>query len=109
MPGYSCSIKERMMYSSSKAPFLDTIANLGVFISKKVHNKEKKLNEIFETYFVSHQLFQLEIDNGLELTEQYLMDELHPKQFLHRTQFSKPKGPPNRGAKRLTKTVDEEK
>jgi twinfilin len=54
-------------------------------------------------------LFQLEIDNGLELTEQYLMDELHPKQFLHRTQFSKPKGPPNRGAKRLTKTVDEEK
>lgn len=48
-------------------------------------------------------IFQLEIDNGSELTEDYLQDELHPKRILHRPQFSKPKGPPNRGAKRLTK------
>lgn len=36
MPGYSCSVKERMMYSSCKAPFLDTIQQLGLDITKKV-------------------------------------------------------------------------
>lgn len=38
MPGYNCSVKERMMYSSSKAPFLDTIHQLGLDIAKKVMN-----------------------------------------------------------------------
>lgn len=37
MPGYSCSVKERMMYSSCKAPFLDKIQSLGVEIEKKVN------------------------------------------------------------------------
>lgn len=36
MPGYSCSIKERMLYSSCKAPLLDLIQSLGVIIAKKV-------------------------------------------------------------------------
>lgn len=36
MPGYSCSIKERMLYSSCKAPLLDLIQSLGVTIAKKV-------------------------------------------------------------------------
>jgi twinfilin-like protein len=36
MPGYSCSIKERMLYSSCKAPLLDLIQSLGVVIIKKV-------------------------------------------------------------------------
>lgn len=36
MPGYSCSIKERMLYSSCKAPLLDLIQSLGVTIIKKV-------------------------------------------------------------------------
>lgn len=85
MPGYSCSVKERMMYSSCKAPFLDTIHSLGLEIVKK-----------------------LEIDNGNELTEDFLQDELHPKKILHRPQFAKPKGPPNRGAKRLLKTQQED-
>ncbi|GLH07940.1 hypothetical protein R5R35_013055 [Gryllus longicercus] len=81
MPGYSCSIKERMLYSSCKGPLLDTIENkLGVAIVKK-----------------------LEIDSGSELTEDYLQDELHPKKKLHTVKFDKPKGPPNRGAKRITK------
>lgn len=48
-------------------------------------------------------VFQLEIDLGDELTEEFLQNELHPKKILHRPQFAKPKGPPNRGAKRLTK------
>lgn len=36
MPGYSCSIKERMLYSSCKNPFTETIASLGLDIAKKV-------------------------------------------------------------------------
>ncbi|XP_055303825.1 twinfilin-like [Sitodiplosis mosellana] len=78
MPGYKCPIKERMMYSSCKALFVEKIQELGLHIEKK-----------------------LEIDSGSELTEEYFQDELHPKTLLHRPQFAKPQGPKNRGAKRL--------
>ncbi|GLV34172.1 twinfilin [Carabus blaptoides fortunei] len=81
MPGYNCSIKERMLYSSCKAPLTEMIERLGLEIVKK-----------------------LEIDDGSELTEEFLQDEIHPKKNLHRPKFAKPKGPPNRGAKRLTKS-----
>lgn len=81
MPGYNCSIKERMMYSSCKGQFLEIIEKMGVEITKR-----------------------LEIDDGKELTEEYLYDEIHPKRNLHRPAFAKPKGPPNRGAKRITKS-----
>lgn len=81
MPGYSCSIKERMLYSSCKAPLLNDIEqNIGLEIAKK-----------------------LEIDSGTELSEEFLLDEIHPKKCLYQPKFAKPKGPPNRGAKRLTK------
>ncbi|KAK0176479.1 hypothetical protein PV328_000611 [Microctonus aethiopoides] len=83
MPGYSCSIKERMLYSSCKAPLLDLIQSLGVTIIKK-----------------------LEIDDGKELNEDYFQEELHPKVNLHRPKFAKPKGPPGRGAKRITKVQE---
>ena len=46
---------------------------------------------------------QLEIDSGSELTEEFLYEELHPAKSLHRPKFAKPKGPPNRGPKRMTK------
>jgi twinfilin-like protein len=46
---------------------------------------------------------QLEIDAGDELTEDFLREELHPSKSLNRPKFAKPKGPANRGAKRLTK------
>lgn len=36
MPGYKCPVKERMMYSSCKAPFIETIKDLGLNIEKKV-------------------------------------------------------------------------
>ncbi|XP_075148744.1 twinfilin actin binding protein [Haematobia irritans] len=84
MPGYSCSVRERMMYSSCKAPFLDTLQSLGITVAKK-----------------------LEIDSGSELTEEFLQEELHPKKMLHRPAFAKPKGPPNRGARRLTKPQEQ--
>lgn len=37
MPGYSCSIRERMLYSSAKGPITDLIqTNLQIPIEKKV-------------------------------------------------------------------------
>ncbi len=40
MPGYKCPIKERMLYSSCKAPVVDMIEqNLGMEIAKKVQSR----------------------------------------------------------------------
>ncbi|KAK2703018.1 twinfilin-like [Artemia franciscana] len=81
MPGYNCSIKERMLYSSCKASVVS-------FIEKELKaNVDKKI----------------EIDSGSELTEEFLHDELHPTINLHQPKFEKPKGPPNRGARRIIK------
>ena len=86
MPGYSCPIKERMVYSSSKNPVTEYLqSSLSLNITKKV-----------------------EIGEGAELTEAFLLEELHPKQNLHKPKFSKPKGPANRGNKRLTKAPVED-
>lgn len=47
---------------------------------------------------------QLEIDDGDELTEDFLYDEVHPKQHAHKQAFAKPRGPAGkRGHKRLIK------
>jgi twinfilin-like protein len=82
MPGYSISVKERMMYSSCKAPFLDTITNgtNGIDIAKK-----------------------LEIDDASELSEENLLEELHPKKILYKPQFAKPAPPTKRGQRRIIK------
>lgn len=40
MPGYNCSVKERMMYSSCKGLFVKSIEALGVEIAKKVKIKD---------------------------------------------------------------------
>ncbi|XP_059816421.1 twinfilin-1-like [Hypanus sabinus] len=56
MPGSNCTIKERMLYSSCKAPFIASVEQqMGLEIAKKV-----------------------EIDAGSELTADYLQDQLHP-------------------------------
>lgn len=36
MPGYNCSIRERMLYSSCKNPLIEVITSLGLDIVKKV-------------------------------------------------------------------------
>lgn len=51
MPGYSCPIKERMLYSSCKNPLTDTITNLGIEIVKKVCIFLKDHYNIFKIYF----------------------------------------------------------
>eukprot|EP00088_Acartia_fossae_P060699 TRINITY_DN7271_c0_g2_i1.p1 TRINITY_DN7271_c0_g2~~TRINITY_DN7271_c0_g2_i1.p1 ORF type:complete len:357 (+),score=90.93 TRINITY_DN7271_c0_g2_i1:32-1072(+) len=80
MPGYSVSIKERMLYSSCKNSLVDTIQNqFNIEISRKV-----------------------EIETGSELTEAFLQNELHPIAQDTKPKFAKP-AMPNRGRKRLTK------
>lgn len=38
MPGYKCSIRERMLYSSCKNPLIETVENnLRIEIAKKVN------------------------------------------------------------------------
>uniref|UniRef100_A0A8C1W3Z7 Twinfilin-1 n=1 Tax=Cyprinus carpio TaxID=7962 RepID=A0A8C1W3Z7_CYPCA len=80
MPGYKCGIKERMLYSSCKNPLIDTVEkNLGIEIAKK-----------------------LEIDNGDELTSDFLYEEVHPKQHAHKQAFAKPKGPTGKRGGQVT-------
>uniref|UniRef100_A0A3Q1BFM8 ADF-H domain-containing protein n=1 Tax=Amphiprion ocellaris TaxID=80972 RepID=A0A3Q1BFM8_AMPOC len=86
MPGYSCSIKERMLYSSCKSRLLEEV-------EKDYHLEIAK---------------KLEIDDGDELTEDFLYDEVHPKQHAHKQAFAKPRGPAGkRGHKRLIKGTGE--
>lgn len=47
---------------------------------------------------------KLEIDNGDELTSDFLYEEVHPKQHAHKQAFAKPKGPTGkRGGRRITR------
>ncbi|KAL8589392.1 hypothetical protein ACOMHN_021544 [Nucella lapillus] len=81
MPGYKCSIKERMLYSSCKSPIVHYIqSQLGTPLARKI-----------------------ETDDPQELTEEFLYDEIHPKVNVARQKFAKPKGPAGRGPRRLTK------
>ncbi|XP_051931986.1 twinfilin-2 [Hippocampus zosterae] len=82
MPGYSCSIKERMLYSSCKSRLLEEVErDYQLQVAKK-----------------------LEIDDGDVLTEEFLYEEFHPKQHALRQAFAKPRGPAGkRGHKRLIK------
>ncbi|XP_005039440.1 PREDICTED: twinfilin-1 [Ficedula albicollis] len=80
MPGYTCSIRERMLYSSCKSPLL----------------------EIVETQLWMQIVRKIEIDNGDELTADFLYEEVHPKQHAYKQSFAKPKGPAGkRGIRRL--------
>ncbi|CAI5785482.1 twinfilin-1 [Podarcis lilfordi] len=80
MPGYMCSIRERMLYSSCKSPLL----------------------EIVERQLWMQIIRKIEIGDGEELTADFLYEEVHPKQHAHKQSFAKPKGPAGkRGIRRL--------
>ncbi|CAG0890490.1 unnamed protein product [Darwinula stevensoni] len=82
MPGYTCSIRERMLYSSCKARVLESIEKeFGIPVIKK-----------------------LEVSEVGELTEEFLFEEIHPCRNLHRPAFAKPRGPPNRGPRRIIRS-----
>uniref|UniRef100_A0A8C2YQW8 Twinfilin-1 n=1 Tax=Chinchilla lanigera TaxID=34839 RepID=A0A8C2YQW8_CHILA len=74
MPGYTCSIRERMLYSRGKSPLLEI---MGV-------------------------IRKTEVDSGEELTADFLYEAVHAKQFAQKQSFAKPKGPAGkRGIRRL--------
>ncbi|XP_011666942.1 twinfilin-1-like [Strongylocentrotus purpuratus] len=82
MPGYKCPVKERMLYSSCKAPFLYSLEQMGFELAAKI-----------------------EIGDRDELTEEFLMSEVHPIRMVHKPKFSKPQGPAGRrGQSRVTNT-----
>ena len=70
-PGYKCTIKERMLYSSSISGFLVQAQDKGVEIFKRI-----------------------ELDGEDEFTERFLIDEIHPPKVAPMNNFSKPKPPP---------------
>ncbi|XP_077567086.1 twinfilin-1-like [Stigmatopora nigra] len=86
MPGYKCSIRERMLYSSCNNPLVEMVENqLMIEIDKK-----------------------LQIENGDEITSEFMYEEVHPKQHAHKQAFAKPKGPQGkRGGRRITRTPAE--
>uniref|UniRef100_UPI0037E77EFF twinfilin-2-like isoform X1 n=1 Tax=Semicossyphus pulcher TaxID=241346 RepID=UPI0037E77EFF len=86
MPGYTCSIKERMLYSSCKNRLLDEVErDYQLEVTKK-----------------------MEIDSGDGLTEDFLYEEVHPMEHTLKQAFTKPRGPGGkRGNKRLIKGAGE--
>lgn len=78
-PGFKSSIKERMLYSSCKEPLIAGIEeDLGIKVTKKV-----------------------EIDSGSELSEQFLLTEVHPPTHAYKPKFMKPQPP---GGRRRSKS-----
>ncbi|XP_029357473.1 twinfilin-2-like isoform X2 [Echeneis naucrates] len=86
MPGYTCSIKERMLYSSCKNRLLDEVErDYQLEVTKK-----------------------MEIDSGDGLTADFLYEEVHPMEHTLKQAFAKPRGPGGkRGNKRLIKGAGE--
>lgn len=81
MPGFNCSVKERMLYSSCKSELLS-------------HLKLNSNLDITKTF---------EISDPSEISYDILMDELHPKKVNDGLKFEKPKGPSSRGPRRVTR------
>ena len=81
MPGFSCTVKERMLYSSCKSELLSYL-------------KGQSKIEIAKTF---------EIGEPSEISEASLLDELHPKKATDGLKFEKPKGPSSRGPRRVTR------
>jgi len=83
--GSTCSVKQRMLYSSCKNALMSVLLDkIGITVDKKI-----------------------ECDDPSELTIEYLIDQLHPKDpdpALNKKSFDKPQGPAGkRGLRRLIK------
>lgn len=86
--GSNCSVKERMLYSSCKNALMNLLHNkVGIIVDKKIESDDPK-----------------------ELTEEFLIDQLHPKDIrneLNRNKFERPAPPAGkRGLRRLIKSGD---
>ncbi|RUS21474.1 hypothetical protein BC937DRAFT_92609 [Endogone sp. FLAS-F59071] len=84
---YTCpsasKIRERMVYSSCRASVVTVIEAEGLNIAKKVHISPlpflSLLRRTFLTSNIPH-LYQFETNDPTDLTESYLIEELHPPQ-----------------------------
>lgn len=87
VPMSGCTVKEKMLYSTCKGALMVAIQEkVGIELNKK-----------------------FECDDASELTVEYFLDELHPKENIVKKQFEKPKGPAGkRGGKRLIKSDADE-
>lgn len=74
MPGFKASIKERMLFTSCKAPFLDYVESTHKFSFDK----------------------KLEVDDICTINEEYLKNELHPPEITPKVAFARPKPPGRR-------------
>lgn len=84
MPGFVCTVKERMLYSSCKTPFISFLkSQIGLEVSKTIETGEPE-----------------------EITQNYILDEIHPKKLTDNLKFSKPKGPSSRGPRRVTRPTE---
>lgn len=112
MPGYTCSIKERMLYSSCKNRLLEEVErDYQLEVTKKVKTGtfsalRGRLSHCLLTCVFAHT--QMEIDSGDGLTEDFLYEEVHPMEHTLKQAFVKPRGPGGkRGNKRLIKGAGE--
>ena len=79
-PGYSCSIKQRMLYSTCKSPLVDVLEDdLKIELAKK-----------------------LEIGEGADFTHDWLYDQLHPAKTVFKAKFARP-ARPGKGSRRPTR------
>lgn len=85
MPGFKCTVKERMLYSSCKSELLSFLKGQASI----------EINKTFET------------SDPDDITESYILDEIHPKKLSDNLKFSKPKGPSSRGPRRVTRPTDQ--
>lgn len=82
MPGYKCSIKERMLYSSCKSPLISKIESLGIEITKKVgHSLIQTVNALFDI-IVKRQLCML-FQNGVMFECVFQVIKLKSNQCKH--------------------------
>lgn len=84
MPGFVCTVKERMLYSSCKTPFISFLkSQMDLNVSKTIETGEPE-----------------------EITRSFIIDEIHPKKLTDNLKFSKPKGPSSRGPRRVTRPTE---
>eukprot|EP01134_Creolimax_fragrantissima_P005205 CFRG5205T1 len=81
-PGFNCSIKERMLYSSCKNDVVAMAEGVGLNIAKK-----------------------LEVSDGNDLTHDALHSEIHPPEAEAKKRISKP-ARPGRGNRRIVRTPE---
>jgi len=81
-PGYNVPVKQRMLYSSTKASFMAGILELGIVIAAK-----------------------REISDGEEVKENDVYDMVHPAKHVSRQNFVKPKAP-SKGGRRLLRSCE---